>query len=193
MTTLIHSFTIGGQADTALGVELQAGYDEPMLPGTRDRTLKIAGRQGMITFGSDLDAREFNLPLAMIEPSTAAALQAVVRTFAAVLLDKTGKPKDVSLVFVKEPNKTYTVRYSGALSLARLIGNTHGEFTLPLIAADPYAYGSEVTTSETITTNPQTVTVQNDGDYATPPIIQLVNNGGAGITGITLTIKSLKG
>jgi len=188
----IHSFTLGGTADTALGVELQSTYQEPILPPTRDRTATIPGRQGMVVFSSDLDAREITLDLAMIESHTAAALQAVVRAFAQVLLDKTGKPKDVALVFVKEPTKTYTVRYTGNLPLARLIGDSWGEFTLPLMAPDPYAYGESVQTRATVTTSPQTVTVTNGGDYATPPVIQLKNNGGAGIAGITLTVTALK-
>jgi len=174
-------------------VELQSTYQEPVLPSTRDRTVTIPGRQGITVFGSDLDARELSLDLAMIESNTAAALQAVVRTFAQVLLDKTGKPKDVALVFVKEPTKTYTVRYMGNLSLARLIGDSWGEFTLPLMAADPYAYGEEVDTSETITASPQTLTAANDGDYATPQVITATVAAGSGdVTGFTLVNKYLK-
>jgi len=189
----VHRFMIGGYTDIALGVELRAGYDEPILPGTRDRTLEIPGRQGKIVFSSDLEAREFNLPLSVIEPTSAAGLQIVIRRFARVLLDNAGKPKDVSLVFTKEPDKTYTVRYSGNLPLARLIGGTHGEFTLPLIAADPYAYGEEVKTSATITSSPQEMTVSNAGDYATPPVITATMAAISGdVTGFTLTIRQLK-
>lgn len=190
---IVHRFTLGGYADTALGVELQAGYDEPILPKTRDSSVKIPGRPGRILFDSYLTARYFKLDLSMIEPATAAGLQVVVRAFAAVLLDKLGKPIDVSLVFVKEPAKTYTVRYSGKLPLARLIGGTHGEFTLPLVAADPYAYGEEVETAATITASPQTMTVNNAGDYATPPVITATLSGASGnVTGFTLTIKQPK-
>ena len=185
--TLVHSFTLGGTADTALGVELQSSYQEPILPETRDYTVEIPGRPGAVRFDSDLGPREFTLDLTMIEPTTAAGLQTVVRALAAVLLDGDGKPQDVSLVFVKEPDKTYTVRYSGNLPLARLIGGTHGEFTLPLVAADPFAYGSEVTTSDTITTSPGTMTVSNTGAQSTPCVITVTNNGSATINGFTIS------
>ena len=190
---IVHRFTIGGYTDIELGVELQAGYDEPVLPGTRDRTLEIPGRHGKVIFGSDLEAREFNLPLSVIEPTSAAGLQTVIRRFAKVLLDNAGKPKDISLVFTKEPDKTYTVRYSGNIPLTRLIGGAHGEFTLPLIAADPYAYGEEVRTSTTITSSPQEMVVSNTGDYATPPVIIVTIAATSGdVTGFTLAIKQLK-
>ena len=183
----VHSFTLAGQADTDLGVELQAGYDEPVLPDTRDRTVEIPGRAGETFFGADLTARQINLPLAVIGTATPTALQEIVRAFAAILLDGDGSPQEVSLVFTKEPSKTYTVRYSGSMSLARLIGSSKGIFTLPLTAADPFAYGAEESHSMTVTTSPQSMTITNSGAQSTPCVITVTNNGSATINGFTIS------
>ena len=98
----IHRFTLGGTADTALGVVLLPDFKEPILPRTRDRFIEVPGRHGRWHFESDLRAREIVLKLALIDPATAEALQAAARTFAAILLDQDGHPEDVSLVFTKE-------------------------------------------------------------------------------------------
>lgn len=188
----IHRFTLGGIADTALGVELLPTTAEPMLPTTRDRFIEVAGRHGRINFESDLASREIVLDLVAIDASTPEELQALARTFAAVLLDQDGHPEDVSLVFTKESDKTYTVRYSGNLALQRLIGGSLGFFSLPLIAADPYAYGDEDTDADTMTEGYQEMEVQNAGDYRTPPVITITNDGESNVEGFTLVVRQLK-
>ena len=128
----------------------------------------------------------------MIDSTTPETLQSLTRTFSALLLDGDGKPIDVALVFTKEPNKTYTVRYSGNMPLNRLIGGAKGYFSLPLIAADPFSYGAEDTDSFTITADLQTEDVENAGDYNTPPVITVTNNGVGDVVGFTLTTRALK-
>jgi len=189
---VVHSFTLGGVADTALGVVLRAGYQEPMLPSTRDASVEVPGRQGRWDFGSELGAREFSLDLALIDTTTQAALATAIRTFAKVLLDDDGNPIDVSLVFAKEPTLTYTVRYSGNLPLQRLVGSSKGYFTLPLVAADPFAYGAGLTTTATITANGQKVPIVNGGDYRVPPVITITNNGKTTVNGFTLVLVGPK-
>ena len=184
---MIHRFTLNGVDDTDLGVELQEGYDEPALPGTRDRTVEIPGRAGEVFFGADLEARSFDLPLAMIEEATQEALQETIRAFVSVLLDSDGKPQEVPLVFTKEPDRTYTVRYSGKISLRRLIGGSKGFFTLPLVAADPFAYGPEETHSMTVTSSPQSMTIDNVGNQSTPCVIKITNTGSNTINGFTIS------
>ena len=189
----ISRFTLGGTANTALGVELLPDFQEPMLPQTVDRYVTIPGRHGRKLFSSDLGPREIVLELMMIDATTPETLQSLTRTFSEVLLDRDGKPEDVPLVFTKEPDKTYTVRYSGNMPLQRVIGGSKGYFSLPLIAADPYAYGSEDTDTENITLGTQEFTVENAGDYRTPPTITATLAAGSGdVTGFELTVKQLK-
>jgi len=188
----IARFTLGGTANTALGVELLPDFKEPVLPGSRDRKVEIPGQSGVRLFSSDLEARQIVLDLVMIDSTTPETLQSLTRTFSALLLDGDGKPIDVALVFTKEPNKTYTVRYSGNMPLQRLIGGAKGYFSLPLIAADPFSYGAEDTDSFTITADLQTEDVENAGDYNTPPVITVTNNGVGDVVGFTLTTRALK-
>jgi len=189
----ISRFSLGGTANTALGVELLPDFQEPVLPQTRDHYVDIPGRHGRKLFGSDLGAREIVLDLVVIDATTPETLQSLTRTFSEVLLDQDGHPEDVALVFTKEPNKTYTVRYSGNMPLQRLIGGSLGYFSLPLIAADPFAYGAEDTDTENITAAYQTMAVENAGDYRTPPTITATMKAGSGsVTGFTLITRQLK-
>jgi len=73
-----------------------------------------------------------------------------------------------------------------------LIGGAKGYFSLPLIAADPFSYGAEDTDSFTITADLQTEDVENAGDYNTPPVITVTNNGVGDVVGFTLTTRALK-
>ncbi len=192
MSASIHRFTLGGTLDTALGVVLLAGTDDPILPRTRDRYVEVPGVHGRHAFQSDLGPREFGLRLAVVNGTSPETLQALTRAFAEILLDQDGHPEDVSLVFTKEATKTYTVRYSGNLPIARLIGNSLGEFVLPLIASDPYAYGAAEGASASITAAYQEVPLSNTGDYRTPPVMTFTNNGMGNVTGFTLILRQLK-
>jgi len=188
----VHKFTLGGTADTALGVVLLEGFDEPVLPATRDRFVEIPGRQGRVNFDSDLGPREIVLPLGIIDATTPETLATLSRALSAVLLDQDGHPEDVSLVFTKEPLKTYTVRYSGHMPIERLIGSSYGEVQLPLIQADPFVYGASDTDSDSITASYQEMAIENAGDYRTPPTITVTNNGAGDVTGFTLVLRQIK-
>lgn len=189
----IARFSIGGTANTALGVELLTGFKEPVLPKTRDRSVEVPGRHGRYLFASDLSAREIVLDLVVIDSTTPETLQTLSRAFAAILLDQDGHPVDVALVFTKEPNKTLTVRYSGSMPLQRLIGGGLGYFALPLLCSDPFAYGAEDTDSANIIAGYQTMAVENAGDYRTPPVLTFTVAGGSGdIAGFTVVVRKLK-
>lgn len=190
MSSVVTRFTLGSKTDVQLGIQLLEGYDEPAAPSTIDYTKKVPGRAGAWDFGADLDKRVFNLRCQFVDATTQAELAAAIRTLTNHLLDDDGEPRDLSLVFAKESSKTYTVRYTGQLPIKRVIASTSGEFTLQLTAYDPYAYGSQVTTTATITTSPGTLTVTNSGSQNTPCVITVTNNGAATISGFTLTRTS---
>lgn len=188
----VHRFTLGGVADTTLGVVLLPSFQEPVLPQTRDKFIEVPGRHGRWAFGSELEAREIVLELALIDSTTPETVQSLSRALAAILVDQDGNPEDVSLVFTKEPTKTYTVRYSGNLPIQRLVGATKGYFSLPLIQSDPFVYGAAASTTATLTAGYQEVSVTNSGDYRTPPIFTLTNSGATSVFGFTIVVRQEK-
>ena len=186
-------FTLGGNLNTALGVELMPDFQEPVLPQTVDRSVAIPGRNGVTMFDSDLGARMITLDLVVIDATTPETLQSITKAFSEVLLDMDGKPEDVALVFSKEPNYTYTVRYAGNMPLKRIIGGSKGFFSLPLIAADPFSYAAEDTDTYNVTAAYQTMEVVNAGDYRTPPTMTITMNAGStNVTGFTLVTRQIK-
>ena len=186
-------FTLGGTANTALGVELMPEYKEPVLPQTRDQSVVIPGRNGVHLFNTDLGPRVIVLDLVMIDATTPETLQSLTKTFSQVLLDQDGKPEDVALVFSKEPNYTYTVRYAGSMPLQRIIGGSKGFFSLPLLAADPFSYAAEDTDTYNVIAAYQTMAVVNAGDYRTPPTMTITMQAGStSVTGFTLITRQIK-
>ena len=189
----ISRFSIAGTANTALGVELMPDFKEPVLPKTRNQSVRIPGRLGVHLFASDLDARLIVLDLVVIDATTPETLQSLTKTFSQLLLDQDGHPVDVALVFTKEPLYTYTVRYAGKMPLKRIIGGSKGFFSLPLLAQDPFSYAAEDTDTDNITAAYQTMAVVNAGDYRTPPTMKITMKAGSGsVTGFTLITRQLK-
>ena len=186
-------FTLGGTANTALGVELMPDFQEPVLPKTRGQSVTIPGRNGVHLFESDLDARKIVLDLVVIDSTTPETLQSITKTFSEVLLDQDGHPEDVSLVFSNEPNYTYTVRYAGNMPLKRIIGGSRGFFSLPLLAQDPFSYAAEDSDTYNVVAAYQTMAVENAGDYRTPPTMTITMKAGStSVTGFTLTTRQIK-
>lgn len=181
-------FTVDGVPVTTYGVELAYSPGQPMLPSTRDRTVEIPGRPGAYWFDSDPGQRTFSLPCRFTGCANAAALDTLIRVFARVWTQVLGKPRQVSLVFDDAPTLTYLVRYNGQIPFDRAwVGCT--EFTLELIADDPFAYAAESTTSGTITTSPGVVSVTSAGNTTTPAKICVTNNTAGAIDGFEITIE----
>lgn len=127
-----------------LGFIVRGTSKRPGLPSTVDRTLSIAGRHGIYDFGADLNSRLFVYDCAVITRNYK-ELQRVVQGIAAHLVDRHGRPRLMRLKVAERPNQYFNVRYYGAFDIQRIMGT--GLFSLPLIAADPFAY-SEVTNDE---------------------------------------------
>lgn len=179
-------FTIDGIPCSTYGVTLAYAPGQPMLPETRDRTVEIPGRAGNYWFDSDIGPRTFSLPCRFQDCADSAALDTLIRAFARVFVHVHGKPRQLTLVFDDAPDLTYMVRYAGQIPFDRAwVGCS--EFTLNLIADDPYAYEPEDATSAVITTSGGSMTVTSSGNVETPAKICITNNGASPITGFTLT------
>lgn len=130
----------------------------------------------------------FSLPCDFRDCVDAAALDVLIRAFARVLSDVYGKSRTLALVFDDVPTLIYNVRYAGQIPFDRAwLGCS--EFTLNLIADDPFAYETEDTTSATITTSGSSFTVVSSGNISTPAKICITNNGTVPVTGFTIKIE----
>jgi phage-related protein len=140
-------FVLGGVPAKELGIIMISSSRRPILPSTVDRTMAIPGRHGAWDFGADLGPRQFELDCALIEQD-AVSLQLAVERVAALLLDKHGRPRQLTLTLDIRPERSYMVRYVGSLDIERIIGL--GRFTLPLVAYDPYSYADLDEYNETL-------------------------------------------
>jgi phage-related protein len=183
------SLTLDGKRPEELGLKLLQEHQHPALPETRDRSVEIPGKHGAYDFGADLGVRPFELPF-LVNQFEKVDVQQKVREFTRLLVNPNGRPKTVELIFDYEPDKSYSVRYTGSLPIDRLV--RMGEFVLPLTAFDPYAYHttstediimdsdtsvmSEVLLDSVYSFNiasPQTLEVHNFSYYNTFPTIEI--------------------
>ena len=182
-----HGFTLGGKTAKELGIIMLRSSQRPVLPGTIDRTVAIPGRHGSWDFGADLAARRFDLECALIADDVASR-EAAISALAAHLVDSTGRPRELDLIFDSVPDRKYRVRYSGTLPIDRL-ANT-GRFTLPLVAFDPFATGlTEQLVEEIITGSPHLIEVETVGNIETAPVIVLTNEGEETISGFEMSVE----
>lgn len=182
-----HVFDLGSKSNVDLDIMVLKG-SRNALPSTRDRISNIPGVIGVHDNGGDYGSIRFEIPCKFVGDLTESALQSSIRALTDHLTNVDGKPRELELTFVEEPNKSYTVRYSGdGLNVGRGIGEGRGEFTLDLIAADPRASSAEETVTKNITESPETLSIANEGNVRTPIIIEITNNGSSAVSGIEIT------
>lgn len=119
-----------------LGVIVLRGESkEDLLPGTRDDSEDVPGRDGEIDFGCDFKPR--NLELKVSAKTDAATREQLKRTISRWLNPKAGaKP----LAFSDDIGKTYYVRYAGKIDPSQWVD--YLEFTIPFKASDPLICGT---------------------------------------------------
>lgn len=129
-------FTFNGKhvTDSSLGVTHYIRTIFPLLPGTRDNALEIAGLDGALDFGRELQPRNIRAQF-LIRRDTPAELFQYARAVAAWL--NVREPKQ--FIYDHEPDKFYLVRPQGGVSLDRILA-TGGLCDVTFIAHDPYAY-----------------------------------------------------
>jgi phage-related protein len=134
---MISTIQLDGKTNVELNFLILRGSQYPVLPPTVDRKLFISARNGMRNFGADFGAKQFDFRCA-INAANSLELHQRVSEIAAFLLDQYGKPRDIELILLAQPEWYYTVRLTGDTALNRIVG--YGEFSLSLVADDPYAY-----------------------------------------------------
>lgn len=172
-----------------LGMGVFRNTQRPILSSTVDTIVTVPGMHGAYDFGATMGPKPFELECAFMTKDYI-ELQRRVSELAAFLLDGDGRPRTIPIVFANQPDRQYTVRYSGSLQIDRIAGL--GTFTLPFIAYDPFAYSTWSSESLTVDSpvfvdsdiyvdteynfsikNPQTITVYNYGNQNAQPIIEI--------------------
>ncbi len=179
------SFTLGGKTAAELNIQLLEDTQIPMLPDTVDRTAAIGGRHGRHDFGADMGPRLIELECVFTGTDTDEDLQAAVRNLASFLVDNWGKPKTLELIFDRETDKSWFVRYAGNLPIKRIMYHAKGFFTLPLIAYEPFAFGEEVEVEYDIISSPEDFWYMVESGLNIPITIILDNEGANTIAGFS--------
>jgi len=189
-------FWLNTYSNADLGFWVLEDAKIPILPKSIDSLLHIRGKPGRYDFKPDIDSRDFRFKCAVKAQDSDAALQALFRTLAGILLNPNGSPRTVNLKFAMEPDKYYKVRMDGKITPTRFIYQRAGEFNLDFVAHDPFAYGSYRVFENTVTDNYVVVeTIDNDsiGTLESLPRIVIKNNGSNTIQWVRLEILQKEG
>ncbi|OZQ95851.1 hypothetical protein CA598_08460 [Paenibacillus sp. VTT E-133291] len=191
---------LGDKRPQELGLQTLRESQRPILPPTVDRTYTVPYMHGAYDFGADMGPRPLPLECAFMERN-AYQLQRRVSALAAHLVDGDGRPRTLPLIFANQPDRQYMVRLSGQLPIDRMAGL--GEFSLPLVAYDPFSYSTyesddiNVDTPVLVDTpisvdaaynyaltGPTTLAIDNFGGLNVKPVIELVGS----FTSLSLTV-----
>lgn len=193
-------YLIDGIDPTDLGLLTFRRTQRPILPQTVDVVEAVPHRHGAYDFGGTLSPRQFTLE-AVFNTRDYSTLQDRVSQLAAFLLDEDGRSRTMPIIFSNQPDKQYSVRYSGDLQIDRIAGL--GVFTLPFVAYDPYAYSAWISDELNVDSlilvdsnvsvdvgytyainSPQTIEIQNYGSLAAKPLIVVTGS----FTSFTMTL-----
>lgn len=181
--------TLDGLTPRQLGMGVFGKTQRPILSSTVDNIVTVPYMHGAYDFGATMGAKSFELECAFIARDYR-ELEDRVSNLAAFLLDADGRPRTMPIIFANQPDRQYTVRYSGDLQIDRVAGL--GTFTLPFTAYDPFAYSSWESTdlnvdslvlvdSEILVdtgylftiTSPKTIALHNYGNQNAHPVINV--------------------
>src|SRR5690606_12183763 len=122
---------------TPLGLQVRRETSDDLIPEIEEQYAEIPGRHGRILLGGRLGPRTFNLVVNTTEMERE-KLDLLEREIAAHFNPTMG-PKTLS--FHTDAEKVFYVRYSGQIAVTQYPNWL--DFTIPLVATDPYAYGHE--------------------------------------------------
>lgn len=185
--------TLDGKTPRELGMGVFQKTQRPILSATVDNVQTVPGMHGAYDFGATMGPRQFTLECAFIAGNYI-ELQKRVSNLAAFLVDADGRPRTMQIVFANQPDRQFTVRYSGDLQIDRIAGL--GIFILPFTAYDPFAYGvqstSDLLTWDTDYTwgddfswsddysfsfdSPGTVQINNFGNLNIEPVVEVTGS-----------------
>lgn len=152
----------------------------PILPGEEENTLKLAGTDGVLDFGSTYGTRTIDLTLEIL--TGPAEFHRTLAQLARMFNSKRG---EITLEFTDMPGKYYRGVYSGTMALDGQVGSRLVNVSLRM--NDPWPTGPEKVTEVTITRSPELIPIESSADVRAQPVISLTNTGNNTIYGFTIT------
>ncbi|UKM63126.1 tail protein [Weizmannia phage Youna2] len=134
---------------------------------------------GVLDFGANLGMREIELNL-VIRATSEAELRQKRRAISSWLSPAKGLGE---LWWDTEPDKFYMARRYGSAQPLNMV-TRQGEFTLTMVAPDPFAYSR--TEQPLVITSPGTYTIQNIGNEEAMPTIEITGTNTSGTVSITM-------
>jgi len=123
------------------GLILARGHRHDILPTVENKFVTVPGKLGSYRSSSRFGVRAFSIPLTFLGDNQN-DLQTKIRDITHLFVDEQGEIKEVKIQFDYE-DVWYTASIDGDLTPTRIHGI--GEFSLNLIAYEPFAYGLEKT------------------------------------------------
>jgi len=170
------------------GLIEEFGHVHPSTPEFSEKTISIPGRPGLLSFGTEIGAKQFTFPLKVFVRDRFER-QRRKNNFVAFLFDAYRQPRTFKLTLDYEPDKYYWAKVGGQITPEMLV--VMDQFELTLIANDPTKYflldadeirmGSHIPVRShvrpsrhafTVTDN-QTIKLINDGSLAVRPRISI--------------------
>ncbi|MCG7407688.1 phage tail family protein [Paenibacillus sp. ACRRX] len=142
----------------------------PILPESDESTLKLAGRDGELSFGSSYNPRRIEMTLLIT--STPSEYH---RTLALLARIFNGNRREVTVEFSDLPNRIYRAVYNGTLAPDGQVGSRMVNVSLK--ANDPWPESTEKVTEVTISHSPEITFITSNGDVQAEPAIVLTNIG----------------
>ena len=146
-----------------------ADTKDSILPGTRDISEEIPGRDGEYDFGTELEARVLELHVAIpLAGSLIGKDFTHTKAYVKDTISKHFNPKTgiKTLSFADKPGKVYYVKYSGVIESYKEHVSWL-EYTIPLKMPDPYIYS----VAETVSSISGETIVLNNGTVDAPVIV----------------------
>lgn len=157
------------------------GHVHPSTPEFSDKTISIPGRPGLLSFGTQIGAKQFTFSLKVFVRDRYER-QRRKNNFVAFLFDAYRQPKTFKLTLDYEPDKYYLAKVSSQITPEMLA--VMDQFELTVVANDPDKYF--ISKSNEITWENDVIPIYSDilwmtgkGIYTitSPTTIEIVNNG----------------
>lgn len=192
---------LGNYTFAHFGLIEEFGHVHPSTPEFTEQTLAIPGRRGLLSFGSQIGAKLFSLPVKVFVRDRNER-QRRKNQFVAFLFDGYGQPKEFKLSFDYEQDKYYLVKVASQFTPEMLF--LMDQFDLPLVANDPTKYflinADEIRMNSHIPIRSHVRPARHSFAVSSNQTIQLINDGSLSLrpkitisgTATSLTIKNTR-
>lgn len=158
-------FTFNGITSKSMGIPSRMTV-ENRIPSLRNSTAEIAGKHGVVDFGSKFSEREIDIECLIPYCKTQAELLALKDKLTGWLNPDSGV---YELILDTEPDRVYYARLRDGVSFDRLTRQS-ASFELPFFCPDPYAYATE---DEVFTLTADGIITRTLGNVESHPVYEV--------------------